>query len=294
MHDEQKYIEQNESKEIIDKVFEYYKKEYSPLTDHWQKLPYDALSFTREQERIALLEKDTGIQVKGKRVLNVGSGIGSFDIAMQKYGADIYGIEPDDLEYAIAIERIENKGLKCNIQKAVGEKLPFMDDFFDLVTSFQVMEHVQNPGEVIKEMVRVTKKNGIIYINMPNHNSFWEGHYGCFWWPHFYKPLAKLYIKYIRKKDENFLDTINYLSPQKIKRELKKHNLINKIEILDWGIKTFENRLDNLNFSTWGHTSKIKSAVTVIKKLRLTSFIKWVNKNMYNFYYPMILIVRKK
>jgi ubiquinone/menaquinone biosynthesis C-methylase UbiE len=291
---ERKDIEKNETKKVIKKVFDYYKKEYSPLTDDWKSLPYDALSSIREKERIKLLEKDILMKVKGKKVLNVGSGIGSFDIEMQRYGADIHGVEPDPFEYEIAVERIKNHGFKQNIKKAVGEDLPFPDNTFDLVTSFQVMEHVQDPGLVIKEIVRVTKKEGIIYINMPNHNSFWEGHYGCLWIPHFPKPLAKLYVRYIRKKDHNFLDTINYLSPTKVKRQMKKHNVLDKVEILGWGSELFDERLQKLNFTSWGHTAKLKNIMKVMQKLRVVGFLRWINRHVYGFYYPMILIMKKR
>lgn len=291
---EKKEIERNETKEVIKKVFGYYKKEYSPLTDDWETLPYDALSSVREKERIRLLERDLNIRLKGKKVLNIGSGIGSFDIEMQRYGADMHGVEPDSLEYEIAAERIQNKGLKQNIKRAVGERLPFPDRTFDLVASFQVMEHVKDPGEVIKEAVRVTKRNGLIYINMPNHNSFWEGHYGCFWLPQFPKPIAKFYVKYIRKKDPDFLDTINYLSRRKMIRQMKKHNVLDKVNILSWGSELFEERLDKINFSAWGHTKKLRRVAEIMKRLRLVGFLKWINRNIYGFYYPMILMMRKK
>ncbi|HLC98471.1 MAG TPA: class I SAM-dependent methyltransferase [Candidatus Nanoarchaeia archaeon] len=291
---EKKDIENNETKEVIKKVFNYYRKEYSKLTDDWRSLPYDALSSIREKERIRLLEKDIKTKLKGKKVLNVGSGIGSFDIEMQRYGADMHGVEPDPLEYEIAVERINNKNLKQNIEKAVGEGLPYPDSTFDVVTSFQVMEHVRDPGKVIKEMVRVTKKNGIIYINMPNHNSFWEGHYGCFWLPHFPKPLAKLYVRYIRGKDPDFLDTINYLSPGKVRRQMKKHKVLDKVKILGWGSELFEERLEKLNFTAWGHTGKLKNIVKIVKKLGMIGLLKWINRNVYGFYYPMILIMRKR
>ena len=294
LKEEIEQIKKNEKPEIIQKVFDYYEKEYGPISDKWMSLPWDALSSIREKERIALLEKQIGTKVNELTVLNVGSGMGSFDIEMQRYGVDMHGIEPDETEFTIAKERVVDKGLKQNIKKAVGEALPYPEDTFDLITSFQVMEHVQDPGEVIKEMVRVTKPGGMIYINMPNHNSFWEGHYGTFWFPHLWRPLAKMHIKFVLKKDHTFFDTINYLSPKKIKKFMKKHDVLEKVEILSWGSELFEERLDKLNFSDWGHIKRTKNLVKIMQSLKLVGFMKWINRNIYAFYYPMILIMRKK
>lgn len=50
---------------------------------------------------------------------------------------------------------------------ARAEALPFEDGIFDLVCSEQVLEHVERPWEVARELVRVTKKSGLIYTSTP-------------------------------------------------------------------------------------------------------------------------------
>lgn len=56
-----------------------------------------------------------------------------------------------------------------------GEELPFKDDSFDLVVSFQVLEHVRKPWKVVDECYRVTKKGGYALATVPfmfpNHSS---------------------------------------------------------------------------------------------------------------------------
>lgn len=49
----------------------------------------------------------------------------------------------------------------------VGEKLPFKSNIFDAVFSFAVLEHVRNPFECAKEIMRVLKPGGILYIQVP-------------------------------------------------------------------------------------------------------------------------------
>jgi len=48
-----------------------------------------------------------------------------------------------------------------------GQALPFHDAAFDAVTSFAVLEHVRDPGAVVREMERVLKPGGSVYIVVP-------------------------------------------------------------------------------------------------------------------------------
>ena len=139
-----------------------------------------------------------GIQVKGKRVLEIGSGLGSFNIVCQQNGGDCYGIEPDSMKVGVALDLLDDAGVPRNLLRSVGEHLPFGDATFDLVVSFQVLEHTQIPEKVLQETVRVLKPGGYIHFVVPNYNSFWEGHYGIIWLPQFPRSLAKILFEVCR------------------------------------------------------------------------------------------------
>ena len=47
-------------------------------------------------------------------------------------------------------------------EKANSEELPFEDEKFDISFCLSSLEHMKNPDEAIKEMIRVTKKNGLL------------------------------------------------------------------------------------------------------------------------------------
>jgi len=48
-----------------------------------------------------------------------------------------------------------------------GENLPFLDGTFDLIINQAVLEHVKRPNKIVKEMYRVLKKGGYIYVESP-------------------------------------------------------------------------------------------------------------------------------
>ena len=69
---------------------------------------------------------------------------------------------------------LNNKGLKLAASKgiqtveAMGESLPFRSNCFDLVTSFHVLEHIEDAESMINESFRVLKVNGYALIITPN------------------------------------------------------------------------------------------------------------------------------
>ena len=80
------------------------------------------------------------------------------------------GVDFSEKMLNVANERAEVKGYPQHF-KAVKANLEdlrmFNDNTFDIVFHFGVIEHIDNPEKVIKELVRVCKINGIILINVP-------------------------------------------------------------------------------------------------------------------------------
>lgn len=54
-----------------------------------------------------------------------------------------------------------------------GKTLPYPDKSFDIITVNHVFEHIKDPREILMELKRVLKKNGHIYIEVPNRRSLW-------------------------------------------------------------------------------------------------------------------------
>jgi SAM-dependent methyltransferase len=113
----------------------------------------------------------------GKRVLDVGCGIGMYPTAFLRYTDDVVGIE-------IEFERAQQAYEKATVTQARGEDLPFPDDAFDIVHSHEVLEHVTDDRRAVREMVRVVRPGGRIVIFVPNrlyafetHGIYWRGEY---------------------------------------------------------------------------------------------------------------------
>ena len=155
------------------------------------KIAEDLVNPNKALIQADLLEKY--VQLEGKKLLEIGSGLGVNHIVWtKKYGINGYGIEPDALgfesSYKISKELIEFNGLNPEkIIDAVGESIPFDNDSFDIVYSTNVLEHVQNPGKVIDEGIRVLKPGGTMQIVYPNYHSYFDGHYALFHPPPYFQ-----------------------------------------------------------------------------------------------------------
>jgi SAM-dependent methyltransferase len=95
---------------------------------------------------------------QGIDFLDLGAGDGrSFDVAKEKFnklrwtGLDI----PDSPEVR------DRKRTDCTFVSYDGVRIPFPDSSFDIVYSRQVFEHVRHPEQVLSEIKRVLKTDGI-------------------------------------------------------------------------------------------------------------------------------------
>ncbi len=81
-----------------------------------------------------------------------------------------YGVDISPMGINLAKKRLKSKK---NIKLLVGdlEMLKFEDNYFDLVYSAYVLEHLAKPEKVIREMIRVTKTGGYLIFVAPNYGS---------------------------------------------------------------------------------------------------------------------------
>jgi SAM-dependent methyltransferase len=106
----------------------------------------------------------------GKAVFEDGCGIGSYLSRLSTKKNFTIGM---DIEFARTLDAKQNSP---RVICGVGEHLPFPNDSFDLVLSHEVLEHVQNDGEAIREIVRTLKPGGRLVLFCPNRGYGFETH----------------------------------------------------------------------------------------------------------------------
>lgn len=276
---------------IVERVSQYYQRWYAPLTPRWRKLVGDVLDLRREMERLEAIERDLSFSLKGKRVLEIGSGFGLFILAARLAGARVCGIEPEE-DVCQTARMIFREGAVGDVAicRAVGERLPFGDGEFDMVCSFQVLEHTTDPAAVVDEALRVARPGGLLYFVIPNYNSFWESHYGVLWLPRLNKRVGKWVLRRLGR-DPRFLDTLQYITPKRLRAILAEAAY--PCEVVSWGIEKWRERLGRGQATRWGQAALLGRIVRLAKALRLNSLIAWLGEKL-DFYYPIILVVRRR
>ncbi len=102
----------------------------------------------------------------GQNVLDAGCGEGVLSILMAKKGANVTAcdISHPNIENAKTIAKKDGLDRKIKFIKADAENLPFQDNFFDVVISSHVLEHLPNFEKGLSEIYRTTKKKAIIAL----------------------------------------------------------------------------------------------------------------------------------
>lgn len=105
---------------------------------------------------------------KNKKVLDAACGTGYGSAIISKEATEVFGI--DKSEEAILYAKDNYKEKNVNFIVADIEKLPFEKAFFDVVVSFETIEHVdlQKQKNFLLEINRVLKKDGVLIISTPN------------------------------------------------------------------------------------------------------------------------------
>lgn len=131
----------------------------------------DILKSKNKRERFEHLQRYNYAAKKCKgKILDLGCGTGYGSWILLKKGNEVYGL--DISQEAIDYAEREYPGPKYICSPA--EKLPFENSSFDTVCAFELIEHVENPGIVLKEIIRVLKTNGDLFISTPNPRHFWN------------------------------------------------------------------------------------------------------------------------
>ena len=97
---------------------------------------------------------------RGKRVLEIGVGLGADHQRFAENGADLYGIDLTDRSVEHTGRRLAALRLVSKLGVGDAERLGFLDGFFDIVYSWGVLHHSPDTQRAVAEVWRVLKPGG--------------------------------------------------------------------------------------------------------------------------------------
>ncbi len=148
-----------------------------PSSLNWQKLMADIKSRQIKAKKIISILHDVWPHCLHKfRCLDLGCGVGIIASHLAQQVSSVVALDSDwDIlsQAPSGLARLQGDGLR----------LPFGNATFDLVVCAQVYEHVQDPVQLVEEIIRVLKPGGACYFSGPNRLWPYEYHYRV-WFAH--------------------------------------------------------------------------------------------------------------
>ncbi|MGH8686976.1 MAG: methyltransferase domain-containing protein [Burkholderiales bacterium] len=110
-------------------------------------------------------------QLAGREALDLGCFTGGRGIAWyERYGLTrLTGVDVDQTFIDAGNQFARTRGVAADFQLARGEALPFEDDAFDAILSYDVLEHVRSVARTLAECHRVLKPGGRCYLVFPGY-----------------------------------------------------------------------------------------------------------------------------
>lgn len=168
-------------------------------TDKRAVLGHASQIWTRGLERRLNIVREH-LDFDGKRILDIGCGVGAFVRRLREFSDDVVGTDIDRESVVRGAQELPDLGL------AVGEHLPFADETFDVIMLHEVLEHVTDDVETLREASRVLRNDGRVVVFTPNRMYPFETH-GIF--------LGKRYVF-------GNIPFVNYL-PDPLRNKLAPH-----------------------------------------------------------------------
>ena len=156
-------------------------RRYYPDDYHAYRVVDSRVSFiTRLDHRYGIIKRCRAViayaGLKSGRILDIGCSTGSFLDTMRCYGWECYGVEINTRAANYAREHL---GLNVFAGTLIDAHYP--DSFFDVVTLWNVLEHLHQPQATLHEIHRIIRQNGLLVISLPNPDCIEAKIFGRYW-----------------------------------------------------------------------------------------------------------------
>lgn len=122
----------------------------------------DFWPFSQYHRKLDRWMRNLPSECKGLSLLDVGCGSGGFVMRAKKLGLDAKGIDPDIEAIRRGSEVVES----LEVGALPNSTIP--DNSYDMVTMDHVIEHLHNPVEVLRDIYRILKPGGRLWLATPN------------------------------------------------------------------------------------------------------------------------------
>jgi SAM-dependent methyltransferase len=130
---------------------------YLPSTD---RAGFEAQAQSRYRLEPYIMDLAKFAEARGKRVLEIGVGLGADHQQFAEAGAELYGVDLTPRAVAQTRQRFAVMALTSRLSVGDAENLCFPDETFDLVYSFGVIHHSPDTPRCVREIHRVLKPGG--------------------------------------------------------------------------------------------------------------------------------------
>ena len=104
------------------------------------------------------------------QILDAGCGSGRNMVELSKFGTAV-GLEPSERGAEVARARGVGEVVVATI-----DTMPFEARRFDLITCLDVLEHIEDDREALRELRRVARPGGVLLITVPAYPQLWSSH----------------------------------------------------------------------------------------------------------------------
>jgi MPBQ/MSBQ methyltransferase len=214
--------------ELLKSVTAYIRRKYEGVFSDVQMERHfrDYVELDLSEGQLSQLQEMTGLS-KGKQLVDLGCGFGSFVFVCRKAGIEAVGVDFSKFEIDFARRRLTYEIPELDPESVYLLRdacaTQFESQSYDVVTAWNLLEHVADYKSVFIEAYRLLKPGGMFFGIAPNYFTFRkEAHYHVPWVPFLPRRVACNYLRWLGRQTDFFEHHIHYVTNWGILRALRK------------------------------------------------------------------------